>query len=636
MAVTVEQKGSGGKGASRVVTAPDGGWGWMIVAGCFLTTICTRAVTRCISIFFVEFQLHFERDYSTTAWIHSLVDCTTMLCAPLGSLIGNRLSCRATVILGGLLSSTGLVLSSFTSSLECLYIFLGILTGLGFALSYTPAIAMVGKYFNERKALAYGIAMSGTGIGTFILAPAVQLLIEYYSWRGALLILGGFVSNLCVCGALMRPLEPRGGERKMMDKIGNLEEGGYVAALLDSKDEKLAVESSQAEPKQLDAYDSGDMELHVANGKLRNYKLENSKLAQVNLAQMLLSKSKLSDTRLTDVKLADSIVISNNMLTTKMLAEIKLSDPKLADGGTLEDLKLVESMTSNYKLADITATKLSSTVDTNIADVMDVTQEELRRTEVQLVDVQQLPVDTNTHQNTLMNTKTPSKCTCPVSTEEFGFLLMADFLLLAMSFLFLAYGCSIPVVYLIPYALSVGVEHQKAALLISIFGVSGIVGNITFGWITDRKCLKRYRTLSYMAAVGMEGLCCMFLPLLHSFPPLARFSMLYGYFDGAYVALIPVVTSDVVGSSYLTSALGVVHFLHAIPYLISPPIGGWLVDRTGDYTAAFLLSGFSLMISPLLLGCGMLLRHCLRSKTNSDNVSDSKLKILKNQATDAS
>lgn len=65
---------------------------------------------------------------------------------------------------------------------------------------------MVGCYFRRRKALAYGIAMSGSGIGTFVLAPAVQLLIELYSWRGALLILSAFVANLCVCGALLRPI----------------------------------------------------------------------------------------------------------------------------------------------------------------------------------------------------------------------------------------------------------------------------------------------------------------------------------------------------------------------------------------------------------------------------------------------
>lgn len=88
------------------------------------------------------------------------------------------------------------------------------------------------------------------------------------------------------------------------------------------------------------------------------------------------------------------------------------------------------------------------------------------------------------------------------------------------------------------------------------------------------RCLKPYRLVCYIFSVGMEGLCCLFTPLLHSFPLLVPFAVLYGYFDGAYVALIPVVTSDVVGAPCLSSALGVVYFLHAIPYLISPPIGG--------------------------------------------------------------
>lgn len=98
--------------------------------------------------------------------------------------------------------------------------------GLGFALCYTPAIFMVGCYFRTRTALAYGIGLSGSGIGTFVLAPVVQLLIDLYSWRGALLVLSAFVANLCVCGALLRPITPQNfkeeeesGEEKTAGKI---------------------------------------------------------------------------------------------------------------------------------------------------------------------------------------------------------------------------------------------------------------------------------------------------------------------------------------------------------------------------------------------------------------------------------
>uniref|UniRef100_A0A3P9KHG5 Major facilitator superfamily (MFS) profile domain-containing protein n=1 Tax=Oryzias latipes TaxID=8090 RepID=A0A3P9KHG5_ORYLA len=411
-----------GKQKSVGVSPPDGGWGWVIVGCCFMVTVCTRAVTRCISIFYVEFQGHFGAEYSATAWIHSLVDCITMLCAPVGSLVGNRWSCRVAVMLGGVLSSCGLLLSSFSTSLELLYLTMGVLTGLGFALCYTPAIALVGCYFQQRKALAYGIAMSGSGIGTFVLAPVLQLLIELYSWRGALLIMSAVVANLCVCGALMRPITVQ----------EQTEEATYL---------------------QLD------------------------------------------------------------------------------------------------------------------------------------------------------------------SLSEYSFLLQPDFLGLAVSFLFLASGCSLPFVYLVPYALSAGISHQHAAFLMSILGVIDIVGNITFGWLTDQRCLKPHRLSCYILSVAMEGLCCIFAPLLQSFRLLLPFAILYGYFDGAYVALIPVVTSDVVGAKHLSLALGVVYFLHAIPYLLSPPIGGLLVDITESYTGTFLLSGTALLASAFILSALVGIRRCRRQLT---------------------
>lgn len=81
----------------------------------------------------------------------------------------------------------------------------------------------------------------------------------------------------------------------------------------------------------------------------------------------------------------------------------------------------------------------------------------------------------------------PTSCPLLTSRGHFGFLVLPNFLVLSLSILFMAYGCSAVAVHFIPYALNVGLGHQQAAFLMSIFGVSSIVGNITFGWIMDRK-----------------------------------------------------------------------------------------------------------------------------------------------------
>ncbi|XP_072335107.1 monocarboxylate transporter 12-like isoform X2 [Scyliorhinus torazame] len=330
-----------------LMEAPDGGWGWMIVLSCFLVTVCTRAVSRCLSIFFVEFQNYFAQDYAMTAWIHSTVDCTTMVFAPVGSIISNRYSTRVAVILGGVLASAGLILSSFATCLEYLYLSLGVLTGCGYALAYSPAISIVGKYFCKRKAMAYGLAMSGSGIGTFVLAPVVQLLIEQYSWRGALLILGGLVANICVCGALLRPL-----------------------TLIED-----------------------------------------------------LSHSTISNT-----------------------ARRKISEE------------------CSYK--------------THCDDL-------------------QLPSRTADSSFIRKERANKQSCSCCPSYKEYPFLLTPDFLVFAASLLFLAYGCSTPFVHLVPYAVSSGVSQQQAAFLMSILGIVDIVGNISFGWLTDRRLVGGYNSKLY-------------------------------------------------------------------------------------------------------------------------------------------
>ena len=71
-----------------------------------------------------------------------------------------------------------------------------------------PGHLMINTYFNKKRGLANGLAISGAGVGVFMMAPLIQATVREYGWRGTIFICGGVVLNFCVCGALMRPLKP--------------------------------------------------------------------------------------------------------------------------------------------------------------------------------------------------------------------------------------------------------------------------------------------------------------------------------------------------------------------------------------------------------------------------------------------
>lgn len=194
------------------VKAPDGGWGWAVLLGCFIITGFSYAFPKAVSVFFKELMLEFGIGYSDTAWISSILLAMLYGTGPLCSVCVNRFGCRPVMLVGGLLASLGMVAASFCRSVIELYLTTGVLTGLGLSLNFQPSLIMLNRYFNKRRPIANGLAAAGSPVFLCALSPLGQLLQDHYGWRGGFLILGGLLLNCCVCAALMRPLEaPRAG-----------------------------------------------------------------------------------------------------------------------------------------------------------------------------------------------------------------------------------------------------------------------------------------------------------------------------------------------------------------------------------------------------------------------------------------
>ncbi|KAB0379887.1 monocarboxylate transporter 14 [Muntiacus reevesi] len=186
----------------------DGGWAWMMVLSSFFVHILIMGSQMALGVLNVEWLEEFHQSRGLTAWVSSLSMGVTLIVGPFIGLFINTCGCRRTAIIGGLLNSLGWVLSAYAANVYYLFITFGLAAGFGSGMAYLPAVVMVGRYFQKRRALAQGLSTTGTGFGTFLMTVLLKYLCAEYGWRNAMFIQGAVSLNLCVCGALMRPLSP--------------------------------------------------------------------------------------------------------------------------------------------------------------------------------------------------------------------------------------------------------------------------------------------------------------------------------------------------------------------------------------------------------------------------------------------
>ncbi|XP_012880249.1 PREDICTED: monocarboxylate transporter 3 [Dipodomys ordii] len=197
-----------GAGPRRGAGPPDGGWGWVVLAACFVITGFAYAFPKAVSVFFRALMRDFGAGYSDTAWVSSIMLAMLYGTGPVSSILVTRFGCRPVMLVGGLLASAGLTLASFATRLLELYLTAGVLTGLGLALNFQPSLIMLGLYFERRRPLANGLAAAGSPVFLSALSPLGQLLLERFGWRGGFLLFGGLLLHCCACGAVMRPPGP--------------------------------------------------------------------------------------------------------------------------------------------------------------------------------------------------------------------------------------------------------------------------------------------------------------------------------------------------------------------------------------------------------------------------------------------
>ena len=112
----------------------------------------------------------------------------------LGSLLNKKIGLRNTLIISAILSGAGFVFTSFLSgsSISMLYVWYGIICGLGIGIAYNNIISTVNQWFLDKKGFSSGVLLMGYGASSLIIGSIAAKTIANanFGWRNTYLSIG--------------------------------------------------------------------------------------------------------------------------------------------------------------------------------------------------------------------------------------------------------------------------------------------------------------------------------------------------------------------------------------------------------------------------------------------------------------
>ncbi|CAO3611705.1 unnamed protein product [Mucor fragilis] len=180
--------------------------GWLTVLSCFLVNFFVFGTTFAWGNYqklYIDEVFVGKTDLLRIAFVGTSASALMLALGMFITPVIQKIGFRGTMCIGTVVAPLALILASFATELWHVYLSQGILFGIGAAFVFSPSVTLPSQWFTAKRALATGIAVSGSGVGGVCLSPMTQRLMVSIGYRNALRVQGAFgFGLLCISTAL--------------------------------------------------------------------------------------------------------------------------------------------------------------------------------------------------------------------------------------------------------------------------------------------------------------------------------------------------------------------------------------------------------------------------------------------------
>jgi MFS family permease len=133
-------------------------------------------------------ELHFNA--ATTSAAYSISFLLEGVFSLISGGLADRFGSRIVLTVSTLLVASGYGLMYFVHSAWQLYLFYGIVIGIGMGAMFVPLLSITARWFNLRRNLMTGLVASGAGVGMLIIPTSNAHLIMNQGWRISFVLMG--------------------------------------------------------------------------------------------------------------------------------------------------------------------------------------------------------------------------------------------------------------------------------------------------------------------------------------------------------------------------------------------------------------------------------------------------------------